>query len=85
MNIYEYAKLSKGEKEQLLNNDALFLEQYNDSESTIHVYYLNGFFVEVTVKEGKIIDNIPYKSGYKLNKNEIHNLEKRNCMYHLAA
>jgi len=67
MTIYEYAKLSNSEKINMLKGTALFIDQYN-TDSKIYVYFLNGFFVEVTEKAGKVTDIIPYKRGYKQNK-----------------
>ena len=81
MTIYDYAKLSEGEKEELLKNQALFVEQYTDGDVLIQIYFLNGFFVEVTIKKGKVTDNIPYKRGYKINKD----IPKTNLKYCLAA
>lgn len=68
MTIYDYAKLSTEEKEELLKNQALFVDQYNEDDVLIQIYFLNGFFVEVTIKSGKVTDNIPYKRGYKMKK-----------------
>lgn len=67
MTIYDYAKLSVSEKIKLIKGTALFIDQYN-SDTITYVYFLNGFFVEVTEKAGKIVDVIPYKRGYSKNK-----------------
>lgn len=85
MNIYDYAKLPQAEKEALLKEEGLFLEKYPDNGGTIFVYYLEGFFVELTIKEGKMIDILPYKRGYKLIKSKLHEIEKRNMLYGMAA
>ncbi|MBL7910008.1 MAG: hypothetical protein JNJ41_02990 [Bacteroidia bacterium] len=85
MNIYDYAKLSKGEKEVVVNNDALFLEDYIDREHIIYVYYLNGFFIEVTKQNDKIIDCVPFIRGYKINKKNLHAIEKRTILVNVAA
>lgn len=83
MNIYDYIKLSDKEKEMILKNEALYMEFYAEEDSLVYVYFLNGFFVEVTMKNGKIVDNIPYKRGYKFNKKQFHLMEKRNVFREL--
>ena len=85
MNIHEYARLSPKEKEELIKNYALFIENYNDKENNISVYYLNGFFIEVTMKDRKMIDIIPYKRGYSTIKNNIQPIQKKKSIYILAA
>ena len=85
MEIYEYAKLNADKKSEMLREEGLFLEKYEDNGYTIFVYYLDKFFVEVTYKGKKYIDSIPFKRGYKLNKQNLHNLEKRSILYNLAA
>ena len=85
MNIYDYAKLPGAEKELLLREEGLFLEKYSDGNNIVFVYYLDGFFIELTTKEGNIIDLIPFKRGYKLNKTKLHEIEKRNLLYGMAA
>ena len=81
----EYSKLTNAEKVQVLKDEGLFLEKYNDGGNLIFVYYLRNFFVEITYKDNQFVDAIPYKRGYKLNKQDLHNLEKRNLLYNLAA
>jgi hypothetical protein len=83
MTIYQYAKLSDREKENILRNEAIYLEFYGEEDTLIYVYFLNGFFIEVTMKNGKILENIPYKRGYRFNKKEMHSLEKRNIFREL--
>jgi hypothetical protein len=83
MTIYDYIKLSEKEKENVLKHEALYLEFYAQDDTLVYVYFLNCFFVEVTMRSGKIIDNIPYKRGYKFNRKEIHSLEKRNVFREL--
>lgn len=85
MTIYDYAKLSKGEKEVVVNNDALFLEDYVDNGKIIYVYYLNDFFIEVTKQNEKIVDCVPFIRGYKINKKNLHAIEKRNILLSVAA
>lgn len=85
MTLYEYAKASKEQKEAILKSEALFLDQFEDHETITYVYFLNDFFVEVTIKDGKVIDNIPFKRGYKIDKKDLHAIEKRNTFYQAAA
>jgi len=79
MTIIEYAKLKPSEKETILRNESLLIDQYKIGKLEVLVYFFNGFFIEVTIQEGKIIDNLPYARGFKLDKKNIHNLEKRNA------
>jgi len=83
MTIYDYIKLSEKDKENVLKNEALYLEFYAEEDALVYVYFLNGFFVEVTMKNGIITDNIPYKRGYKFDKKSQHSLEKRNVFREL--
>ena len=76
--IYDYAKLSAEEKEELLKTQALFVDQYNDDEVLIQIYFLNDFFIEVTIKDGKVTDNIPYQRGYKTT--DILKLHQKYCL-----
>ncbi len=85
MTIYNYAKLSREEKKSLINNEAIYLENYKDNENSIHVYYLNAFFVEVIFCKGIVIDILPFKRGYKMGKRGISNIQKRNASFSLAA
>lgn len=85
MEIYEFIRLSKAKRKLLLKQEGLLLEKYEDGKTTVYVYYLDGFFVEETYNKEKLIDSIPYKRGYKLNKQELHALVKKNLLFHLAA
>lgn len=85
MNIYDYAKLTMPEKNFLLEEQGLMMEYYTEKENKIYIYFLNGFFVEVTVKDGVTIENMPFKRGYKLNKSSFLQREERNRALSLAA
>lgn len=80
MTIYDYAKLSEEKKEELLKTQALFVDQYNDDDMLVQIYFLNDFFIEVTLKDGKVTDNIPYQRGYKTP-----DILKPHQKYYLAA
>jgi hypothetical protein len=66
MTIYDYARMSDREKERSLKSKALFLDEQKKGEERIFLYFLNGFFVEVTEKNGKVIENLPYKRGFSV-------------------
>jgi hypothetical protein len=85
MTIYDYARASTEEKKLLIGEEAVLIEKFQDRENTIYVYYLTGFFVEVTMNNNVIVENIPYKRGYKFDKKKIHSLWKKNALYDLAA
>jgi hypothetical protein len=85
MEMYKYTRLSKTGKKQMLKEEGCFLEKYADGNNTVFVYYLNGFFVEEVYNGQELIDSIPFKRGYKLNKQNLHAIEKRNILYNLAA
>ena len=78
--IFDYARLIETEKMMLIKKSALFLENYYDSGVTVYVYFLNDFFIEITEKNGKIVDNIPYKRGYRVNEHS-----KKKTSYSKAA
>lgn len=84
MTIYNYAQLGKEEKEELLRNKALLMEHYTDGQATVYVYFLDGFFVEVRLRDGKITENIPYKRGYRIDKTDV-NCERNQNNCRLAA
>lgn len=54
----------------ILKENALMLDQYTEKDKTVNLYFLEGFFVEETVsgKENKVIDILPFKQGYKIEK-----------------
>jgi hypothetical protein len=59
------------EKALILRKEAKFIDEYTDNNGErIFVYYLNGFFIEAVTNVGVIIDVVPYKRGYKVNKDE---------------
>ncbi len=71
MTIFDYAKRTKMEKALILRQEAKFIDEYTDNNGErIFVYYLNGFFIEAITNVGVIIDVVPYKRGYKVNKDE---------------
>jgi hypothetical protein len=67
MTIYKFAKLSRSDKEAMLRNYALFIEQLKDGKNAVCVYFMDGFFVEVTIIDGMAVSFMPYQRGYKTN------------------
>lgn len=67
INITDFAKLSLTEQCRAIKEMGIFLESYMDDISFVKVYYLSGFFVEVTVGEPELghIEITPYRTGYK--------------------
>jgi hypothetical protein len=61
MNIFHFAKLSRADKEAVLRNHALFIEQYHDGEKLIALYFYNSFFIEAVIIDGTIAYWIPYQ------------------------
>ena len=70
MDMFEFAKLGSRKKEELLHTKAMLLESYADKNKRKTVYYLPSFFVEVTtsLEKNKVVDIIPYRRGYKVEK-----------------
>ena len=85
MTIYDYARSGAEMKNLIIREEAVLIENYKDGENTICVYLLDDFFVEITMNKGTIIDNIPFKRGYRYDKKNIHTLEKKTALYKVAA
>ena len=70
MDIYEYHRLSLGERASLLWQQALFLGRHSDKESTSNLYHIANFYVEAVVShtENRIIDVTPFRFGDRLEK-----------------
>lgn len=68
--FYEFAKLNNTQKASVLKNDGVLLDKDSANESSVNLYYLNGFFVEETISRTQntntVVDIIPYKHGYRL-------------------
>ena len=81
MTIYNFAKLSINEKISLIENEAIFLDNYIDGKNLINTYFFKGFFVEsiVNLDAGKIEDVLPFINGYKLDKKKVDNYLKMAC------
>lgn len=80
MNIREFTKLDLLEKTYLLKSAAMLIDTYMDNGHLVKVYTLNGFFVETTINpwDETIIDIIPYKRGFMIDKNFLFNSMPQN-------
>lgn len=81
MTIYSFAKLGLKEKTNLIESQAVFLDNYMDGENLINTYFFEGFFVEsiVDLSAGKIIEILPFHHGYKIDKKKVDNYLKMAC------
>ncbi|MHB8258687.1 MAG: hypothetical protein ACYDCN_00425 [Bacteroidia bacterium] len=69
MTIFEYIRLNAEARAEVLLSKGVFMESYADLGSSIDVYYLSSFFVEVTLdKDKNITDITPFRRGYRTNK-----------------
>lgn len=70
MDIYDYNKLSLGEKASLLWQKARFLERHAEGDLTSCLYHINNFYIEAVVshRENRILEVIPFKMGDRLEK-----------------
>ena len=70
MDIYDYNRLTIGEKASLLWQQATFLERHTDTISTCNLYHLKNFYIEAVVShaENRIIEVTPFKLGDRLEK-----------------
>jgi hypothetical protein len=62
--------MNNSQKASVLKNSGVLLDKDLAKESSVNLYYLNGFFVEETITRkhntNTIVDIIPYKHGYRL-------------------
>ena len=70
MDIFEFAKLKQEKKEEILHTQAMLLECFTDKDKHFTIYYMPSFFIEVStnVRTKNISDIIPYRRGYKVEK-----------------
>lgn len=65
--FYHFARMKSDEQQELLNSSGILVDTDFLSDRFIHLYFLNGFFVEVTVcPETDKIDIVPFKQGYRM-------------------
>jgi hypothetical protein len=70
MDMYEYNRLSLGEKTRFLWQDATFIERHEDSHYTRSLYHACDFYIEATVshKENRIVEITTFRSVERLDK-----------------
>lgn len=68
--IHRFLKLDKMNQADLLMTKGLLLDTDIEKESFTNLYLFEGFFVEEVVSRinGEVLEVIPYKQGYRLNK-----------------
>lgn len=66
--FYDFAKLNMTTQSSVLTEQGVFLDIDSESTTFTRLYFLKGFFVEEVVcrSENRVIDIIPYKQGYKI-------------------
>ena len=70
MDMYEYNRLTMGEKTRFLWQDATFIERYEDKDHTRTLYHSGDFYIEATVshKENRIVEITTFRSVDRLEK-----------------
>lgn len=60
--------MNTNEKVAELMNNGVLIDNDNEKDEAINLYYINGFFVEETIskRHGMVTDIIPFKQGYRL-------------------
>lgn len=87
MTIREFTKLDFLEKTYLLKNMATLIDNYVDNGNLVYIYSLSDFFVEATINpvNETIIDMIPYKRGFLINKSYLYNHLKQNMLSYVLV
>jgi hypothetical protein len=70
MDIYDYSRLTLGEKAALLWQQAQFLERHAEGDLTSCLYHIHNFYIEAVVshRENRILEVTPFKMGDRLDK-----------------
>jgi hypothetical protein len=69
-----FSRLPKNEQCKEIETNALLVDIELGSEKMVKLYFLNGFFVEQEIDEnGQVLENIPFRQGYKLSLFRDHN------------
>lgn len=68
MTIYNFAKSNKKEQENMIQTNGILLESWSENGNLTNLYYLNGFFVEVTLdpSQNEPAEITPFKRGYNM-------------------
>lgn len=66
--FYGFLKLEKQKQADVLKHKAIKLDSDVDGNQVIHLYFIDGFFVEEirSCNTGTLISILPYKTGYRL-------------------
>ena len=80
MNMRDFNRLDFLEKAYLLKHAAILIDSYIDNGNLVKVYSLNNFFIEATINpwDETVIDIIPYKRGFMVDKNYLFNSFRQN-------
>jgi hypothetical protein len=70
MDIYDYNRLTLGEKASMLWQQAQFIERHAEGDLTSCLYHIHNFYIEAVVshRENRILEVIPFKIGERLDK-----------------
>jgi hypothetical protein len=70
MDMYEYNRLTMGEKTRFLWQDATFIERCEDKDHTRTLYHSADFYIEAIVshKENRIVEITTFRSVERLEK-----------------
>lgn len=87
MTIREFTKLDSLEKAYLLKNMATLIDSYIDNGLLIYIYSVSDFFVEATVNpiNETILDMVPYKRGFMINKSYLYNHLRQNFLSYVQV
>lgn len=71
--IFEFARLSLAEKQELINSSAVWIDTDFENDRFIHLYFLNGFFVEVACDPltGAKTEMIPFRRGFRAGRSQV--------------
>jgi hypothetical protein len=66
--VYDFARLSAERQMESLRISGVLLDTDFENDKFIHLYFLNGFFVEVTVfpEKDSTHEIIPFRQGYRV-------------------
>jgi hypothetical protein len=63
MSVTQHNKETSKGQAKMLNDHAILIDQYNSNGKKVHVYYINGFYIEAISDVGIVIDVMPYLKG----------------------
>ncbi|MCE3225520.1 MAG: hypothetical protein K0S32_71 [Bacteroidetes bacterium] len=62
----EFSKMNEAEQVQLLREKGIVIDEERENDQLTRLYYVNGFFVEETLRDNKTIEILPFRRGYKI-------------------